>query len=290
MLDVPSVMPWKKFQEWSKVYGDVMYLDLPGNATVVLGSAQAAADLLDKRSDIYSDRPTSVMHQLMSWDWNLAFMPYSQTWRDHRREFHQFFNQREVVKYQPIQLRECRAFLRRVLTPSVDLGQHIRQTFTGTILKIAYNMDIADLNDEYVLLAQKAVEGVSVTTVPGVFWVEQFPILKYIPSWVPGTYSKRMAEYYKPIVESMRDKPFDEIKQNMLNGNVTPSMTSSMIERLHSKSEHDRNPINEELARNVSAVAYAGEISLSLHRQIHSEIGPKYAAAADTVSTEYTVY
>ncbi|KAK7678444.1 hypothetical protein QCA50_018504 [Cerrena zonata] len=30
MLDVPSVMPWKAFQEWSKTYGDVMFLDLPG--------------------------------------------------------------------------------------------------------------------------------------------------------------------------------------------------------------------------------------------------------------------
>ena len=43
-------------------------------------------------------------------------------------------------------------------------------------------MDIADLDDEYVLLAQKAVEGISVATVPGVYWVEHFPFLRHIPS------------------------------------------------------------------------------------------------------------
>ena len=41
-----------------------MYLSFPGRPTVVLGSAQAASDLLDKRSDIYSDRPTSILHAM----------------------------------------------------------------------------------------------------------------------------------------------------------------------------------------------------------------------------------
>ncbi len=44
--------------------GDVVYLNLLGRDTVVLGSLKAAHDLLDKRSANYSDRPTSVMVQL----------------------------------------------------------------------------------------------------------------------------------------------------------------------------------------------------------------------------------
>ena len=58
--------------------------------------------------------------------WDFALMPYSSLWRAHRREFHQFFHQRAVFKYHPIQLRECRAFLRRVLESPEDLGDHIR--------------------------------------------------------------------------------------------------------------------------------------------------------------------
>ena len=77
-------------------------------------------------------------------------------------------------------------------------------------------MDINDLHDEYVILAQEAVEGISRATVPGVYWVEHFPLLRYIPSWVPGAYSKRMTEYYKPFVQTMRNKPFDEIKRRMV--------------------------------------------------------------------------
>ena len=90
-------------------------------------------------------------------------------------------------------------------------------------------MDIADLDDEYVLLAQKAVEGISVATVPGVYWVEHFPFLRHIPSWVPGTFSKKMAEHYKPTVETMRDKPFDKIKQDVVWDSIVLRCNSTIL-------------------------------------------------------------
>ncbi|KAK7678456.1 hypothetical protein QCA50_018516 [Cerrena zonata] len=259
MLDVPSVMPWKTYKDWSKVYGDVIFLNLPGSSLVVLGSAQAAVDLLEKRSDIYSDRPISILHQMMSWDWNLAFMPYTPLWRNQRREFHQFFNSGQVSKYQPIQLRECRAFLQRLLnSPSADLGQNIRHVFTAIILKVTYDMDISDLRNEYVLFAQEAVDGLSRVTVPGVYWVEFFPFLRHVPSWVPGTSSRRLTEYYKPIVEIMRDKAFDDIKQDMANGKESPSVAAALLSRLYKKAgEDDANLIDDKVARNVAGLAYA---------------------------------
>ena len=44
--------------------GDIVYLNILGQDTIVLGSLKAARDLLDKRSANSSDRPTSVMVQL----------------------------------------------------------------------------------------------------------------------------------------------------------------------------------------------------------------------------------
>ena len=68
----------------------------------------------------------SIAGNRISWDWNIGLMPYSQRWRNHRREIHQYFNQREVFKFEPVQLRECRAFLRRVLESPDDIGLHLR--------------------------------------------------------------------------------------------------------------------------------------------------------------------
>ena len=44
--------------------GDIVYVDFPGQPTIVLNSIKAAFDLLDKRSDIYSDRPVSLTLKL----------------------------------------------------------------------------------------------------------------------------------------------------------------------------------------------------------------------------------
>jgi hypothetical protein len=41
--------------------GDIFYMNMIGQPVVVLNSAQAASDLLEKRSAIYSDRVGSTM-------------------------------------------------------------------------------------------------------------------------------------------------------------------------------------------------------------------------------------
>ena len=41
-----------------------MHLDLLGQSMIVLGSMESASDLMEKRSNNYSDRPSSVMVDL----------------------------------------------------------------------------------------------------------------------------------------------------------------------------------------------------------------------------------
>lgn len=43
---------------------DVVYLSFPGREFVVLGSVESAIELLDKRSQIYSDRVRSAILEL----------------------------------------------------------------------------------------------------------------------------------------------------------------------------------------------------------------------------------
>ena len=72
-------------------------------------------------------------------------------------------------------------------------------------------MDIDDLDNDYVWMAQMAMEGQAQAHVPGAYWVEYFPILKRIPSWVPGANFQKLADEYRPIVEDMVKKPYEEI-------------------------------------------------------------------------------
>lgn len=54
-------------------------------------------------------------------------MNYGPQWRTHRRMFHQQFYETTVSKYRPMQQRQVRAFLARMLHPTADVRQRVRQ-------------------------------------------------------------------------------------------------------------------------------------------------------------------
>ncbi|KAI0128275.1 cytochrome P450 [Xylariales sp. AK1849] len=56
--DVPPEKTWLKFYEWSKEYGPIYQMEMFGSVHVWISSEEIAHDLLSKRAQIYSDRPT----------------------------------------------------------------------------------------------------------------------------------------------------------------------------------------------------------------------------------------
>lgn len=79
------------------------------------------------------------------------------------------------------------------------------------MLKIVYGMDVEDMNDDYIQLAQIAMDGLGQSHIPGAHWVEYFPILRHLPLWFPGARFRRTAEKFRPYVEDMVQKPYDDV-------------------------------------------------------------------------------
>ncbi|KAK6988624.1 hypothetical protein R3P38DRAFT_274710 [Favolaschia claudopus] len=73
LLDL-TPQPWEACMEWSRKYGsDIIHLNLAGTSVVVLSSFAATDALLEKRSSIYCDRPSSTMvGKLMGWNFLLG--------------------------------------------------------------------------------------------------------------------------------------------------------------------------------------------------------------------------
>ncbi|KAK7685162.1 hypothetical protein QCA50_011525 [Cerrena zonata] len=259
VFDIPSTMPWIAFQKMAKVHGDIMYFKVPMQEVVVLGSAEVVFDLLEKRSEIYSDRPQVLMYNLTSLEKIFPLMGYTPEWRYQRREFHQYFQQHEISKYQSVQRRQCLAFLKRTLDDPSQLAQHIRLVNTANILKIVYDMEINSLQDEYIQLASTIVQAIAVVSVPGKFLVEFFPLLRYIPSWLPGAYFQKYAESIREAASQMRNAPFDTVKKKMADGKAGPSMTADLLEKLDREADDDIDKkVKENHLRNITATAYVG--------------------------------
>ena len=174
----------------------------------------------------------------MGWDFAFPFMPYGLRWKKCRRAFQEYFHANELHKYIPIQRREIHAFLRRLLLTPDDFVNHIHQCasclvcqsflikyafffweislFGGTIMKISYGIDIQESNDPYIMAAQEALEAIHEAGVPGAFWVDVFPVLKYVPSWFPGAGFQKKAARWRGVNKSLIENPSRYVKEQLV--------------------------------------------------------------------------
>ncbi|KAJ6574328.1 cytochrome P450 [Mycena capillaripes] len=252
VFDLPTIRPWETYMAWSKEYNtDILHLNLAGTSVVILSSTETTEALFEKRSSIYSDRARlPMLMELMGWDFNIG-----DEWRAHRRLFNQGFAPKESIKYQPKQLKATHELLRRVLEEPDDIMAHFRQWATEIIMSVAYGIDVLPSEDPYVSLACEAVKTLSNAGVPGKYLVDSLPILKYVPSWLPGASFKRDAKQWKKLSQRLTDMPFAETKRQMELGIAQSSFTADSLNALK---ESENNYYTENTVRATAGSMYTG--------------------------------
>ena len=83
-------------------------------------------------------------------------------------------------------------------------------------MKIGYGIAVQESDDPYILNAEAAMNGAAQAGIPGAFWVEYFPILKYVPSWFPGAGFQKTAARVKEATHMMADKPFRYVEEQLV--------------------------------------------------------------------------
>jgi hypothetical protein len=73
----------------------------------------------------------------MGFSWNFAFMPYGQSWKDHRKIFHQELNLTGVIRCRPHILVVTRKFLRAILQSPDDFMEHLRQYVLSVLASVS---------------------------------------------------------------------------------------------------------------------------------------------------------
>lgn len=131
----------------SSYVGDIISFSAFGQRYVVLGSVQAATDLLEKKGAIYSDRPYLPMAgKLMGWDQIVTLSPYGDRFRDIRRLMHKTLGSRgqadKITKYHDLEEHETKRFLRLLLHAPQEFDRHIRTwaIFTHTFVQLAAHL------------------------------------------------------------------------------------------------------------------------------------------------------
>ena len=78
-----------------------------------------------------------------------------------------------------------------------------------------YGIDVepGDTNS-LVPLLHDALQGPTEAFIPGSFLVEQFPLLQYVPAWVPGAGFQKKFARWRLLVKDLLELPFAEAKRS----------------------------------------------------------------------------
>ncbi|KJA23110.1 hypothetical protein HYPSUDRAFT_602382 [Hypholoma sublateritium FD-334 SS-4] len=129
---------------------------------------------------------------------------YGPEWRKHRRIFQQGFKSDSCLEYRPVQTKKMHDMLYGLLRTPDDFKSHV-YTYTGAIvLSVMAGYNVVPNNDPYVKLAESLLE--AFRAAPMAKWkINMFPILRYIPSWLPGAGFKRYANLIKGQLAQQRE-------------------------------------------------------------------------------------
>ncbi|KDQ55519.1 hypothetical protein JAAARDRAFT_37534 [Jaapia argillacea MUCL 33604] len=233
VLDIPLKQLWLGATEWAKRYGEIVHLNVFGVSLVFLNSADVAFDLMEKRGAIYSDKPKLVMcGELCGCENMVAFNGYGDQMRRYRRLMQKALGTGAIKQYEPLLEIESHPFLRRLIAKPANYVDHIRR-YAGTLtLGVVYGHQVTSDNDPHFRMAEDCV-GILANEIAsggGIWPVDVFPSLQYLPNWFPGAGFKAKAVVWKKKMEDWVDEPFQAIKEKMKTGAAPSCFCSVLLE------------------------------------------------------------
>ncbi|KIL63723.1 hypothetical protein M378DRAFT_186940 [Amanita muscaria Koide BX008] len=252
-LDMPTNAMHEKYREWCKMLSsDIIFLNVAGRGVIVLDSSEAAIELLERRSSIYSGRPAMPMiHDVVQCDFNFGFLPYADR-RAHRKLMHQVFNPTNAEVLHPHLLKCTHKFLRRFLEKPGEVMGHLRHLAGETIISYTYGLDTQGENDPYLKLSEEGVRAFSSAAVPGAFLVDSIPILRHVPEWFPGAGFKKKAKEWRVVLQTMVEKPFRAAMDRIESG----TFSSSFVSECYSQIDEKDSAGQEYIIKSTAATLY----------------------------------
>ncbi|EIN04046.1 cytochrome P450 [Punctularia strigosozonata HHB-11173 SS5] len=179
----PKDHAFLQLSEWARTYGGVYSVMLGNGPTIVVTSAKAAFELMEKQSAVTVDRPPShIGAEIVGTAVNLAFVPYSEDWRLMRKAANSILTPQSAAKHVPIQRAESFQLVYDLLHTPERAWWHLRRTSNSVALSILYGRRAPRYESDDLSVLFDVVDLVGELLDPGAHPpVDMFPILKYVP-------------------------------------------------------------------------------------------------------------
>lgn len=189
---MPSRDAHLQFQRWAQQYGPVYSLILGTKVLIVLSSDEAVKELLDKRSNNYSDRQEMYIGQtLCSGDLRLLMMGYGTKWRTFRKMVHALLNISAAKSYVPYQVLENKQMLYEMLQQPDRFLQNIRRYSNALTTTMVFGWRTPTYEDAKMKqLFDGFSEFANINQTGTAALIDFFPLLRKLPDFILPTQKK----------------------------------------------------------------------------------------------------
>lgn len=233
IFDLTAKELWVRVTNWSRLYGDIMYIHVFGQPLVFCNTAEVAADLLDKQGAIYSDKPALVMAgDLCGCENMVAFTRYGDKSRRQRRLMNQALSANACKAYRPLIANESTSLIKHMLADPEHYLGYVRRFAGGLTLQSIYGYRAESNDDPFLMLGVDCVNILAnqIASGGGIWPVDIFPFLRHLPSWAPGSGFLRKAKIWKAKMEEFVDRPYEMVKQRMREGTAVPCFVTTLLD------------------------------------------------------------
>ncbi|CAE6464362.1 unnamed protein product [Rhizoctonia solani] len=263
----PPTIPWRWFskdgqllgapyramliaEKYKAIHGDIIQLSEPLRQRIILNSLEVISEVLDKKAGVTSDRPRNVMLiEMTGLGSSIGFRNHDEQHKKQRRVIASGLHPAAARSYADMHTSTTAFFLLNILNQTKrsenshneinmrprDVNHHsqvvlasIQDSIGRFIMRMTFGYVVKE-NDP-ILQRQKVLSQDLVNNFGTHYWVNDFPILRYLPAWFPGAQFKRHAEHiYSTRQETLRET-YDAVLHQALRGDILPvSYTSNLI-------------------------------------------------------------
>jgi len=176
--------------------------------------------------------------------------------------------------------------LRALLSDPNNFAAHIFKISANITLGIAYGYDVKSGQDPIVELADYTMKNIT-EGLQLKFLVNVFPILRFIPPWVPGAKFRQFATMCANLIQRLIHEPFNEAVERISSGEASPSFIQTVL----SETTEGKDPQIMQDIKEIAAVIYAAGSEttassvhgLVLQLVLHPEVQRRAQAELDDV-------
>ncbi|KAG1907325.1 cytochrome P450 [Suillus fuscotomentosus] len=207
-------------------YGPVVSFRQGSKVIIVIGSVEAAEDIMEKEGASLVDRPRSIAAgEMLSNGMSLTMAGAGERFRRLRKAIHPHLQPKAAEAYQDMLRENAMDFILDVLNDPTNHEKHAQRFASSIVLRVTYGKSAptAIANPEFVRLC-RVVDNFQSVIRPGAYLVDRVPLLRYLPG-----YGKQIYKWHNEELELFRYH-LRRVKSEVDQTQADPSLTKALLE------------------------------------------------------------